>query len=110
MIIAPYRGADGWYFDAPELGVFKEALVRGADMLLDAEITGPTATIEFSDAPLPGADIILTRERPGLPAEEFGTWYRDTKYGREVWLCDTLSLYFKDPPERIHLRIRSPLD
>jgi len=107
--IAPYKAADGgWYFDAPKLGIHREALVRGADALLDAE-AGSSVILEFADAPFTGADMVLARERPGLQEEDFGTWYRDSRYGRPVWLCDTLSLYFSDPPERIHLRILPPV-
>lgn len=109
MIIAPYKDVaeGGWYFDAPELGVFKEALIRGADALLDEEVSCSTsALVEFSDGPFPGAAVLLTRERSGLPSEEYGTWYRDSKHGRAVWLCDTLSLYFAAPPDKIYVRLR----
>ncbi len=106
--IRPYRLDGGWVFDDPLTGLREEGLVRGADDLIERVVAGlggrDDLRIEFADAPFDGAHLTLEWLRPG-EEPELGTWYRCPEMGNaEAWLCESLRLYFGEPPARLHLR------
>ena len=107
--IEPYRLAEGWVFDDKATGLREEGLVKGADMLVDRALTllgapeGARLIVEFSDEPLDDALITLNMVRPGEDFE-MGTWYHCPEFDQEAWLCESLGLYFNQPPARLFIK------
>lgn len=113
--IHPYRHPrymDTWVFDDPTVGLHQEPFVGGASEALDrlvAEVFGEAdrITVDFSEAPINGAQRILIRSGLGLHPDHFGCSYND---GTEhLWLCPALTKYLDSPtaPEVIYLRART---
>jgi hypothetical protein len=103
MAIHPYRHNGLWVFDDDRVGLVREPFVSGMPEIIDAAVERiPNAdkgfTLLFSATPFPGATVELDWVR-----EEFlGNWYRETKTGREGWLCPALFKYFDAAPPKLY--------
>ena len=85
---------DGWYFDYPEKGIEREALVGNVGALLELYIGTPhcrLVAVQFSDELFEGAQA-FPFDRP----ENSGFIYRAPEM--EFWLCDVLLQFFATPP------------
>lgn len=105
FIIAPYKYEGTWVFDDERVGLYREAFVSGADLILD-RLTAhiPDAAngfrLLFSATPFPGYDVKVDWVR-----EEYeGNWYRAEEYNREGWLCPALYLYYDKAPKEIYIK------
>lgn len=96
--IEPYIWNGLWVFDDPEVKLKREALIAGADELMDALSKGSDRfTLLFADFEFPGHQIHIQLKR----VEKVGQTYR-TDDGKEAWLCPALLLYFDKPPKHLY--------
>ncbi|HLX55326.1 MAG TPA: DUF6717 family protein [Aquella sp.] len=107
MVLYPYsaRGYDDWVFDAPEVGLYREAFIAGSDLLITKATQHiPNAKqgikLTFSGDEFPNYDVKLEWLRP----EASGNTYYCGKYKMNCWLCPALLLFFKNPPEFIYAK------
>lgn len=104
-VIHPYKDAGQWVFDDPSRELKKEALVSGADTLLDVlTISGVSCSVVFSEKPFPTSQEVLENISPEVDGQE-GTFYYHQKSGIKAWLCPALLKYFSTPPTQIHFQI-----
>jgi len=102
---ADYVG--GWVFDDERVGLFREAFVAGADLIIDDLVQHiPNAHLgfemSFSARPFPGYEHTFTWVR-----EEYGgNWYRTENGAKEGWLCPALFKYFRNTPKHIYVRVK----
>jgi hypothetical protein len=96
-----------WVYDDPEVGVFGEPFVLGADVML-SELrrahVGPGREpfrITFSASPFPGAV-----EARRLDEDSGGVWYEADLGGACLrgWLCAHFFDYFESAPPSVHVR------
>lgn len=96
-----------WVYDDPEVAVYGEPFVLGADSMLsrlrEAQV-GPGRDpfrITFSNAPFPGA-----LEAHRLEEEDGGVWYEAELEGQLLrgWLCAHLFDYFESAPPSVYVR------
>ena len=111
-VIEIYRYEGGWAFDDPRHGLVAEALIRGADTLVNKMLclvaAGQTvnrARLTFAAGPAPGLRFFIrkTGETDG------GTTYLVVDpplVGHQLWLCPALLCYFDVAPAAISLDIR----
>lgn len=105
FVIAPYKFESGWVFDDPRVGLYREAFVSGADVMMDQLVANlPNAAkgfrLLFSTNPFPGYMAKLEWRR-----EEFGgNWYYSPQFGMEGWLCPALFKYFPEAPREIFVK------
>jgi hypothetical protein len=111
MHTLPLRWQRGtWVYDDPEVGVFGEPFVLGADTMLTklrALQVGDSFDpfrIVFSASPFPGA-----LEARRLHEEDGGVWY-EAELGDQVlsgWLCAHFFDYFTAAPEVVYIKAES---
>lgn len=111
--IKPYWTGATWAFDAPEVGLYGEPFVSGADTILTdiafrklgvKPSVGASFIAIFSATGFPNYDMKLQR----LHAEFGGYWYRDVDSGAEGWLCPaTLKFFPNGHPETIFLKVEA---
>lgn len=109
--IRPYWTGSTWAFDAPEVGLYAEPFVSGADKILTAiafkklgvkSALGSSFTAVFSATGFPDYDLQLQRLHP----EFGGYWYKDVDSGAEGWLCPaTLKFFPEGHPETLFLKV-----
>jgi hypothetical protein len=109
MVLSPYSsGGRGWIFDAPELNVYREAFVAGADSYIDLMTKNKDIIdaregfkLTFSAGEFPGADdVVKWKEKVGA-----GDTYHSEKYNHDLWLCPCLrSFYPLAAPEQIYVK------
>jgi hypothetical protein len=98
-----------WVYDDPELGVFGEPFVLGAETILSrlralqvGSGTGPFRIV-FSASPFPGA--VGARR---LHEEDGGVWYEADLGGEggalEGWLCGHFFDYFESAPPEVYVK------
>jgi Family of unknown function (DUF6717) len=98
---------DTWVYDDPELGVYAEPFVLGADTMLTRLRAVQIAPghdpfrIVFSSSAFPGAI-----EAKRLDEEDGGVWYeaalgQDTMRG---WLCSHFFDYFRTAPASVYVK------
>jgi hypothetical protein len=97
-----YKHEGLWVFDDPSVGLVKEPLVLGIDVMLDRLTSDiPDAengfTLLFSTNPFPGytAELQWKREEYG------GNWYYCPQFQIEGWLCPALFKYFDQAPQKL---------
>ncbi len=97
-VIHPYRSGPLWAFDDKSVGLKREALVCGADVLCEQMSGGDRRfTLMFAGGEFPGWQLHLKLKK----IEKVGqTYITDDK--REAWLCPALLLYFTKPPKHIY--------
>jgi hypothetical protein len=107
LVIHPYKDQGVWVFDDPQVGLVKEPLVAGADVILDRAVEGiPNAgsgvSVLFSARPFPGSrhEFQWRREESG------GNWYYSPDFDMEGWLCPALFHYFEAAPERLYIQVK----
>jgi hypothetical protein len=96
-----------WVYDDPELGVFGEPFVLGADVMLSClrELhVGPGREpfrVTFSASRFPGA-----LEARRLEEEDGGVWYQAELAGQVLsgWLCAHFFDYFETAPPAVFVR------
>jgi hypothetical protein len=108
MHALPLRWERGtWVYDDPEVGVFGEPFVLGADTMLSRlrELQvgpgrGPFRVV-FSASPFPGA-----LEARKLHKEDGGVWYEAELGGETMqgWLCGHFFDYFAAAPPAVYVR------
>ena len=102
----PYRGAGGWLFDDPDVGLKREPFVGDVNELLD-RLTAhiPDAQngfrLTFSSEPFGGHQAVFNWARAD-PVE--GNWYREETTGEQGWLCPALFCYFGEAPRNLYVR------
>lgn len=112
MAIVVDRDSDTgyWHFDDPARGLEREALIRGADKILDTirmdeAIMGPRIAskliLTFSAQKFPGSQYAFERKE----AEDSGNWYYWPQGDMRGWLCPALLLYFREAPEVLHMQV-----
>lgn len=104
-VIMPYKWNGIWVFDDKERGLVREALISGADALLEAATEhiadrDQGVVVVFSDRPFPTHTLALTWQ--GGDENGHGTYYYAQKYRQRAWLCPALLLYFPEPPMKIY--------
>jgi hypothetical protein len=111
-VIKPYLWNGIWVFDDPARGLDKEALLAGMPEIIERVcsqqgITDPQNgfVVIFSDTPFPGHDVVLEHLRSD--DEGVGNWYRLKGTEMEGWLCPALLKYFKSPPSKIYIQVKS---
>jgi hypothetical protein len=96
-----------WVYDDPEVGVYAEPFVLGADTMLsllrEAQV-GPGRDpfrITFAASPFPGAV-----EARRLAEEDGGVWYEAELQGHVLsgWLCGHFFDYFESAPPAVYVR------
>jgi len=122
--IHPYLdGSSTWVFDDDSTGLEREPFVMGVsemitEMVLAKGIDGsPGITIQFSNQPFEGCDVVLKYTRPGDPSFYYrddqpewnrcGNWYEGEVNGSTMqgWLCPALGKYFAERPRTIAVKI-----
>ena len=96
-----------WVYDDPEVGVYAEPFVLGADTMLSqlrAAQVGPGRNpfwITFAASPFPGA-----LEARRLEEEAGGVWYEAELQGHLLrgWLCNHFFDYFETAPATVYVR------
>jgi hypothetical protein len=96
-----------WVYDDPEVGVYAEPFVLGADTMLSqlrAAQVGPGRDpfrITFAASAFPGA---LAARR--LQEEAGGVWYEAELQGHVLrgWLCSHFFDYFETAPATVYVR------
>ena len=107
LCIHPYNHKGTWVFDDPQVGLYREPFVSGADVIID-EMVKPLAkpekgfTLLFSLDPFPGHELVLDYVRP----EFGGNWYQSSKLGKEGWLCPALTKYLDPAPPHIYAQFK----
>jgi len=106
-LIKPYRWEGMWVFDDLVKELDKEALVCGADDLLDLIVgDGDSCKILFSAKKFPDSqfklDWISEEDDNGL---EYGNWYRSETHGQDLWLCPALFKYFDEAPKEMYIKV-----
>lgn len=113
--IAPFTD-DGepptWMYNAPNLEVFDEPLVRGTDELIhqfflahNAEPKRNVGVISFADRPFkPLQDGVAVHAATYEGAENDGSWYRVPVLGpgKRAWLCAVLFRYYEKAPKKLY--------
>lgn len=123
-VLHPYRDQQfgGWFYDDPDLGVFREAFVMGSSEVIDHLVGKETNhfTCFISQNPIPGAQAHLVKttapkfETPYVydaeAEEESFTkgWYQLAGTEMKHWLCGCVLDYFQDYPDHIYVRIENP--
>ena len=117
-----YRHAGGWAFDDLRYGLVAEALIEGADTLVDRALEViyredtprvHRALLRFVDGPgiIPGSGHMgawVTLKKTG--ESNGGTDYAvldEPFLGHRVWLCPALLCYFDSAPRCITLDVRA---
>jgi hypothetical protein len=105
LVLQPYKEANTWAFDDPQVGLKREPFVAGIPEILDRLTKDiPDAPrgfrLLFSTTPFPGHQIELT----WLRAETAGNWYRCEEYQTEGWLCPALGRYLPTPPKKLYAK------
>ena len=107
QVIRPYKYYGQWVFDDENTGLVREALISGADTVLD-----------ILSADIPRADRgILVLFSPGLfpSAQVHATWVREEAGGdvyliqepeMEAWLCPALLKYFANAPPELYVQVK----
>lgn len=108
FVIKPYKWESMWVFDDPNVGLVREPFVGGADTMIDRAIAHiPNAEqgflLVFSAGYFPDAQIVLEWDRE----ESGGNVYLWNKQKMEGWLCPALLKYFPDPPQNLHIQVKS---
>ena len=110
FVIKPYfdEGLEAWVFDDEERGLYKEALVLGADLLCQSlyEKYGDFSA-SFSANYIPNADVVLHRTTE--PSRQNGTWYKEATSKQDAWLCPALFKFFDEAPDSIYLKVNPKL-
>jgi hypothetical protein len=96
-----------WIYDDPEVGVYGEPFVSGADKMLTqlrAMQVGPGLDpfrVVFSASPFPGA-----LEAKRLDEEDGGVWYEAELGGQLLrgWLCAHFFDYFSSAPPTVYVK------
>jgi len=106
-VIKPYRWEGMWVFDDPDKELVKEALVSGADDLLDLIVgEGDSCKLLFSAKKFPDAQFKVDWVREeGDDGFEFGNWYHSETHEQNLWLCPALFKYFDEAPKEIHIKV-----
>ena len=105
-----------WVFDDPNKGIVAEALVAGADLMIDKIIGGYDEdlayTLQFSTKDYPGSKMITlvqgqdARNDKRIPQwTETGSWWECKEDDHVMWLCDTLDEYIEIEDEVIFFSI-----
>lgn len=110
--ISPYWLGQTWVFDAPEVGLFAEPFVSGADQILTslalAQLNLPAQNgskfqLIFSNQGFPDYHCHFKRQEP----EFDGYWYLSDA-GQRGWLCPaTLCFFPAGHPEELYIQLRS---
>ena len=112
--IEPYWQGRTWVFDAPDLGLFAEPFVAGADVILtqlahaylgiEPEV-GAKFQLIFSQQGFPGFQLCFQRQN----AEYDGFWYV-SEAGSWGWLCPATLCFFPEGfPETLYVEVRKSL-
>jgi hypothetical protein len=106
-VIKPYHWEGMWVFDDERVGLEREALVAGADSMVDIAVAQKDIKnadtgflLLFSVGPFPGADMQLEWVR----AEFGGNVYRWDEH--EGWLCPALLRYFDVAPKQLFVQMK----
>jgi hypothetical protein len=110
--IHPYTDGGALVFDDPAVGLVREALVGGTDLILRVAARAVEAdpdrfTLLFSSIPFPGHHATATWIEKGEMG--FGDWYAVKIPGvveGNGWLCPALLKYFPEAPTSIHFQIK----
>jgi len=107
-VINPYKYHGQWVFDDETRGLDKEALVSGADTLLDLLTDdADNCLIIFSKGTFPDYDfsVVKVEEEEGAGTDYLFTFKDGSTH--LLWLCPALLKYFESPPETIYFRLGS---
>lgn len=108
-VIEIYKFTNLWVFDDDKKGLEREALIAGADLIIDNMVS----TFEnpedgficiFSENPFPGHMYKLELTQRGDLIN--GNWYRCAALGLDGWLCGSLYKYFDTEPENIYIQVK----
>ena len=100
--IAPYKYHGQWVFDDPRVGLVREALVAGADTLLDKlSNNAERATVLFSANQFPGSERLRL-----MRSDKTGSDYVHES-GHKLWLCPALFLYFDEAPDNLYIQVKA---
>jgi hypothetical protein len=101
-IIYPERKKGVWMFTDTKVGLIDEPFVSGIPEIIDDYVGNENNfTLFFSASNFPLTTTTLTKTK-----DEFdGAWYTDNNTKKQGWLCPALLKYFKEPPEKLYLKI-----
>jgi hypothetical protein len=108
LTITIYKWEGFWVFDDERVGLVKEGLINGTDLIIDRLVKDiPEAhlgtDLTFSTQPFPGWEIDLSWSS-AEESSEGGNWYYCWEYNMYGWLCPSLYLYFTDTPKRLYIK------
>ena len=106
-IIKPYRWNGAWVFDDADVGLNREPLVAGADVMMDImeEKYGSDFLVMFSKNRIPGSTLLLRRVKGDKTDKGNGTVYFSFKLMKFAWLCPALFKYFDKSPKKMFIKI-----
>ena len=101
--IFPYKIGNCWAFDDEKVGLHAEALVAGADSLLDILGKGRTeVAVVFSASEFPSYDVKLDL----VNTSPTGSNYIYKELNHALWLCPALFLYLPIAPQELYIQIK----
>lgn len=111
-VIHPYRDGAALIFDDPSVGLLREGLIGGTDLILYLAARAASAdpdrfTLTFAEGPFPGHQAVAEWIEQGDAG--FGDWYHVSLPGvgsQNGWLCPALLKYFPAAPPRIYFRVQ----
>jgi len=107
--ISPFKFKGTWVFDAPNLGLDKEAFVQGADTIVETIGRGlrnpeDGFIVHFTDDDV--SDVAHYR-LTWIRGEFGGNWYMLDGYGIHGWLCPALFKFFPSAPKHIYVWVEN---
>ena len=107
FVIYPFRKHGTWVFNDEVKNLVEEPFVFGADIIINKivnDINCQQCKFIFSTSELPEYDTVLEKVNTNSKIN-IGTYYRCSKTKLVGWLCPALSLYYKESPEKIYVKI-----
>ena len=106
-IIKPYRWNGAWVFDDADVGLNREPLVAGADVIMDImeKKYGTSFLVMFSKNRIPGYTLALKKVKGDKTDKGNGVVYFSIRLMKFAWLCPALFKYFDKSPSKMYIKI-----
>lgn len=109
-ILYPYKEGNVWYYDDPDIGVYKEAFVLGSSETIDRVLGEGTDKCKMliSQNPIPNYSARIGR-RKDIEEQLAGMlgWYQLEGTDMVNWLCAEVLAYFSDYPDSIYVKFEN---
>jgi NAD-dependent deacetylase len=107
FMIEIYKWEGFWVFDDARVGLVKEGLINGTNLIIDELVKGcgkqKSYNLIFSNVPMFGYIELTWLKMEN--STEGGHWYHSEDLNLDGWLCPALYLYFKEVPEKLYINI-----